>query len=106
MRFCFLGSESIIGESVKLDRFGQTIELAEPEAANAILGGCPLLDGAAFDAIGFTSAELDQFRSVGSHGRAPAGFLEKKKTALIAAHELRERLKNDGKLTAAEPQGA
>ena len=106
MKLIFLGSETIIGESVKLDRFGQAIDLPEPEAANAILGGCPLLDSATFDEIGFSKDELDQFRSVGTHGRAPAEFLGKKKSALIAAHELRERVKDDGKLMAAEPQGA
>jgi len=92
MTFNFLGSESIIGENHRLQSFGQAVDLAGPEAANAILGGCALLDGGTFDQIGFNRDELAKYGSLALHERAPSEFLEKKKVALIAAHALRERL--------------
>ena len=92
MTFNFLGSESIIGESHRLQSFGQAVDLAGPEAANAILGGCALLDGGTFDQIDFNKDELARFGSLALHEQAPPEFLKKKKAALIAAHALRERL--------------
>ena len=104
MTFRFLGSESLIGDSIKLNRWGQSIDLSEPQAVNAILGGCTLLDGAAFDALGFEKQDLDKFAGVASHGRASAEFLEKKKAALTAAHELRERIETGESIAAPEPK--
>jgi hypothetical protein len=66
--------------------------LAGPEAANAILGGCALLDGGTFDQIGFNRDELAKYGSLALHEQAPPEFVQKKKTALVAAHQLRERL--------------
>ena len=105
MTFRFLGSESLVGDSIRLNRFGQSVELTESQAANAILGGCPLVDDETFCQIGFAKEDLERFASSGSHGRAPAEFLEKKKDALLAAHALRERLESGETLTAAEPKG-
>ena len=105
MTFRFLGSESLVGDSIRLNRFGQSVELTESQAANAILGGCPLVDDETFGQIGFAREDVERLVSSGSHGRAPAEFLEKKKDALLAAHALRERLESGETLTAAEPKG-
>ena len=35
MTFRFLGAESLVGDSIRLNRFGQAVELAEPQAVNA-----------------------------------------------------------------------
>ena len=105
MTFRFLGAESLLGDSIRLNRFGQSVELTESQAANAILGGCPLVDDETFCQIGFAKEDVERFASSGSHGRAPAEFLEKKKAALFAAHALRERLESGETLTAAEPKG-
>ena len=105
MTFRFLGSESLVGDSIRLNRFGQSVELTELQAANAILGGCALVDDETFGQIGFAREDVERFASSGSHGRAPAEFLEKKKDALLAAHALRERLESGETLTAAEPKG-
>jgi hypothetical protein len=104
MIFRFLGSESSIGDDIELKTFAQSIELSDELAKLAILGGCALLDETAFDQIGFDKADLEKFYSVGEHARAPAEFLEKKKAALIAAHDLRERLENGGSLVVAQPE--
>jgi len=53
MTFRFLGSESLVGDSIRLNRFGQSVELTELQAANAILGGCALVDDETFCQIGF-----------------------------------------------------
>jgi len=100
----FLGSESLVGDSIRLNRFGQSVELTELQAANAILGGCALLDVETFDALGFEKQDLDKFAGVASHGRASAEFLEKKRAALVAAHALRERLESGGTITPPVPQ--
>jgi hypothetical protein len=105
MTFRFLGSESLIGDSIKLNRWGQSVDLSEPQAVNAILGGCPLVEDETFCQIGFAKEDLKRFASSGSHGRAPAEFLEKKKDALLAAQALRESLESGETLTAAEPKG-
>jgi hypothetical protein len=105
MTFRFLGAESLVGDSIRLNRFGQSVDLTQPQAANAILGGCPLVDDETFCQIGFTKEDLERFASSGSHGRAPAEFQEKKKAALLTAHALRERLESGETLTAAEPKG-
>ena len=78
MMLRFLGSESLVGDSIRLNRFGQSVELTEPQAANAILGGCPLVDDETFCQIGFAKEDLKKFASSGSHGRASVEFLEKK----------------------------
>jgi hypothetical protein len=105
MMLRFLGSESLVGDSIRLNRFGQSVELTELQAANAILGGCALVDDETFGQIGFVKEDVERFASSGSHGRAPAEFLEKKKDALLAAQALRERLESGETLTAAEPKG-
>jgi len=73
------------------NRFGQSVELTELQAANAILGGCPLVDDETFLPIGFAREDVERYASSGSHGRAPAEFIVKKRAALLAAHALRER---------------
>jgi hypothetical protein len=92
MTFRFVGNASDIGEGIRLTNFGQAVELSDELAREAALGGCALVPDAEFQAIGFTDKELVAYASAGSHERAPADFLEKKKSALIAAHELRVRI--------------
>ena len=104
MTFRFLGSESLVGDSIRLNRFGQSVELTESQAANAILGGCPLVDDETFCQIGFAREDVERFASSGSHGRAPAEFIVKKRSALLAAHALRERLEQGETLAAEEPK--
>jgi hypothetical protein len=96
MTYRFVGSNSDIGDSIRLIRFGQSVELSDEQARNAVLGGCALVPDEAFTEIGFTNAELSSFASVGSHERAPAEFIDKKRRALMAAHELRERFEGGG----------
>ena len=92
MTYRFLGSASDIGESIRLSRFGQSVELPDELARVAVLGGCALLPESEFLSVGFTTRELESFGSVASHERAPAEFLDKKRRALVAAHEWREQL--------------
>ena len=106
MTFRFLGSESLVGDSIRLNRFGQSVELTESQAANAILGGCALVDDETFCQIGFAREDVERYASSGSHGRAPAEFIVKKRSALLAAHALRERLERGETLAAEEPINA
>jgi hypothetical protein len=91
MIYNFVGSNSDIGESIRLTRFGQAVELSDELAREALLGGCALVAAADFQEIGFTPKELETFSSPGSHERAPVEFIEKKRQALIAVHNLRAR---------------
>lgn len=90
MKLRFLGSECSIGDYPRLESFGQTIELDEALAADAIRGGAALLPDAQFDALGFTDSELSDYGISASHQFAPAEFLAKKRAGLIAIHEIRE----------------
>jgi len=47
---------------------------------------------------------VERYASSGSHGRAPAEFIVKKRAALLAAHALRERLERGETLAAEEPK--
>jgi hypothetical protein len=91
MTYYFVGSNSDIGDLIRLTRFGQAVELSDEQAREAVLGGCALVPEAEWDEIGFDRPELERFASVASHERAPAAFIEKKKAALLAVHNLRAR---------------
>ena len=82
-RYRFLGQTSQIGP-IKLNQFGQQVELPDQLAEDAMSGGCALLPEAVFNQIGFTATELDRFATPGSHADAPAEFLDKKKQAISA----------------------
>jgi hypothetical protein len=94
-RYC--GSQSFIGD-LKLDKFGQSVEFDDAAAKNAILGGAAIVP--ATDPLWkeFTDEELRKFSNPLSHRQAPAVFLQKKKMALGAYHEIRSRLESGGPL--------
>lgn len=93
--FVFLGSFSQVlsetpGESIKLTRFGQRVELSDDAAEQTRHPrGLPVIPAEDFDALGFTADDLRKFGAAQSHENAPAEFLQKKMLALQALHEYR-----------------
>lgn len=88
MTYLFLGTVSRIGE-ITLNDFGQSVELDQATAMEAIRGKCALLPLADSE---FTPEELKQYNTVGSHRDAPPEFLAKVRQAHIKVHEIREQL--------------
>lgn len=95
----FVGSYcEIDGGRVKLERFGQRIELTDDIAKTVIMGGGAILPEAEFKRLGFTDAELKDYQFPGPQENAPEGFRAKKKAALVAYAELAKRLGAGGSL--------
>ncbi len=82
-QYRYIGGGSYIGNT-KLDQFGQSVELDEQMAVEAMEGGCALLPADQFAEFGFTPEELSIFKEPGSDWNAPAEFKAKKKAAVIA----------------------
>lgn len=88
--YVFVGSYCELDNGrVKLDRFGQRIELVDSEAENVIRGGGAILPEADFSAIGFDQDELKKYALPGPRANAPAEFHEKVRSAVVAYCELR-----------------
>lgn len=93
MTYRFLGTHAHIGE-IELISFGQTVELSDELAADAVRGGCTLEPASDFEAR-FSKEEMaaPYFRMVGLHeSNAPQSFRDKKRAALLACHAWREKL--------------
>jgi hypothetical protein len=89
--FVFVGAFSeVLGAGIKLDRFGQRVELPPDLADETKLdGGLPCIPAESFDALGFTAEELRKYAKAATHENAPAEFLAKKKQALEILHNHR-----------------
>jgi hypothetical protein len=95
--YFFVGSYcEIDGGRVKLERFGQRIELPDELAATVVRGGGAVLPEAKFDEIGFTEQELKQYAYPGQRLGAPEAFNAKVVEAHRAFCEYREQVKNGG----------
>ncbi len=94
MKFRFIGNTCAIGDIAGLREFGEAVDLDAKLAAQIIAHprGAALLPEYAFEKIGFTTEEMSEFATPGSHADAPDSFLAKKNAALIALHELRAHL--------------
>jgi hypothetical protein len=100
--FRFIGLLAEIAGYRKLERFGQAIDLPDAVASELILGAgaeqgyagaAALLPDAEFQAIGFTPEELQRFATPATQiGEKAQAFLEKKRAALQALDEYRQRL--------------
>jgi hypothetical protein len=91
--YCFLGSESQIGE-LKLEKFGTEVAL-DPEAAlNALEGGAQLVPKEEFS---FTEQEVSLYPYPAFRDEAPEAFKAKYRATfgLVAAHleKLRAQVK-------------
>lgn len=93
MRYRFLGTEcSVLDRGIKLDRFGQAVDVDEDLARIMILGNAAIIPEKDFQEIGFTAEELSRFALVWTHSEAPESFLAKKRAALIRYTEIRQAL--------------
>jgi hypothetical protein len=80
MTYRFIGLVSEVG-GVKLERLGQSIDLAPDEARNAFAGGAALRPESDFH---FSEQECDLYATAGQREFAPPEFKEKYAAALAA----------------------
>jgi hypothetical protein len=91
--YYFVGSYcEIDGGRIKLERFGQRIDLPEDLATTVILGGGAILPEADFESLGFTEQEISLYAYPGQQATAPEAFLKKRSQAHVAFCGLRESL--------------
>lgn len=91
MTYRFVGSYAEIGD-LRIERFGETVELPQAEAEAAVLHGAALLPADDFTQLNFTDAELREHFSVGLHPLAPAGFLAKRDASWAALRAFRDQI--------------
>lgn len=91
MTYRFVGSYAEIAD-LRIERYGEKVELAQPDAEAAVLHGAALLPEAEFQKLNITDAELREHFSVGLHPLAPAGFLAKRDASWAALRAFREQL--------------
>ena len=81
----FVGSYcEIDGGRIKLEKFGQRIDLPEDLAAVVIKGGGAILPEAEFESLGFTEQEISLYAYPGQQASAPEAFLAKRTQAHAA----------------------
>jgi hypothetical protein len=83
----FVGSYcEIDGGRIKLDRFGQQVELPDEVAEIVVKGGGAIIPEADFEALGLTEQEVSLYAYPGQQAGAPEVFLVKQKAAWMAFH--------------------
>lgn len=94
--YCFVGSYcEIDGGRIKLERFGQKIDLPEEIAATVISGGGAILPEADFEGLAFTEQEMSLYAYPGPQASAPEAFQRKRAAAHAAFCELQRAAKGD-----------
>ncbi|MGE5568544.1 MAG: hypothetical protein ACM3S5_05845 [Rhodospirillales bacterium] len=89
----FVGSYTEIGGGrIKLERFGQRVELPDDLADNIVKGGGAILPEAEFNQLGFTEQELSLYAYPGQWEGAPEAFTSKQKAAHVAFAAYKERV--------------
>lgn len=102
MTYRFLGSYAEIG-NVRMERFGERIEMPQAEAEAAVRDrDAALLPDADFQKLGITDAELLQHYAVGLHSLAPAEFVAKRDAAWSALRAYRDKLQKTAATAAKE----
>ena len=91
-QYVFVGLECEIGDIARLDRFGQSIELADGMAANVAKGNGAIIPAEDFGAIGFTADELKLYAMPVTRQNAPDETRAKFLAAAVAFHRYRESL--------------
>ncbi|MDE2103019.1 MAG: hypothetical protein KGL39_37590 [Patescibacteria group bacterium] len=88
----FVGSYcEIDGGRIKLERFGQQIELSDEVAEVVVKGGGAIIPEAEFEQIGFTEQELSLYAYPGQQSGAPEAWITKRKAAHLAYHNHRQQ---------------
>ncbi|CAB4130888.1 hypothetical protein UFOVP130_42 [uncultured Caudovirales phage] len=91
--FRFVGSYcEIDGGRIKLEQFGQRVELPDNVAEIVVRGNGAIIPEDQFTAIGFTDQELVDYAFPGQRAGAPEEFRERVKAAHIAFHDYRQSL--------------
>lgn len=99
MNYRFIGLSSEIAGVAALRLYGQSVELPDGVARDAITGGCALIPDRDFTELGFTPEELSIYQHPGPRQNASPEFQAKHRQALLALHNLREQLSKGGNLT-------
>jgi len=96
--YYFVGSSASIsgpGYHYALTRFGQAVELTEPQAELHAAAGARLVPAAAFQAVPFTPEELEQNSDLLAHDvTAEEDFMFKRPAAFEAADAFRTKALN------------
>lgn len=93
----FVGSYcEIDGGRIKLERFGQRIELPDEVAETVIRGGGAILPEADFESLGFTEQEISLYAYPGQQIGAPEAFTRKQQEAHRAFCELHAQASGKG----------
>lgn len=98
----FIGIDHLIAD-LRLNEYGQAVELPDDVARIAVLGRCPLLPDAEFQACGLTPEELELYRHPGPRDSAPESTQAKFLSARMALHKYRESLSQVQSLAALVP---
>lgn len=94
MRFRFVGAESTIS-NIRLNEFGQALDLSPEIAHEAVLGRIPLVTEEAWAAIPFTEDELSRFSQFIAQKDATESFNAKKILSHRASVAMREQYELD-----------
>jgi len=87
-KYRFVGSYcEIDGGRIKLERFGQQIELPDEVAEIVVKGGGAIIPEADFEKLGFTEQELSLYAFPGQQVGAPDAFTVKHHAAHVAFHD-------------------
>lgn len=96
MIYRFVGTFADLGDNRMLNRFGDSVELTDEEAANAISQRVAIIPDATFQQLSFTPAELQNYGYPEASVPDDHPFHAKRKKAWLAVHELRESLSSKG----------
>jgi hypothetical protein len=94
----FVGSYcEIDGGRIKLERFGQQVELPDAVAEVVVKGGGAIIPETEFESLGFTEQELSLYAYPGQQDGAPEAFAVKRHAAHVAFHDHHKSLTEGGK---------
>ena len=100
-QFVFVGAHTEL-PNLRLERFGQVVELSHEAAENIIAGGGALLPKDDFDALNFTEQEVSLYTHPAPRAQAPQAFQVKYSDAIARFAELHETIKSGGHLSQPE----
>src|ERR1035441_2436286 len=81
----FVGSYCEIG-GVRLERFGQAVDLSDEVAETAVKGGAAIIPECDFQKLGFTEQEVSLYAYPGQREGAPEVVMSKIKASWVAFH--------------------
>ena len=99
------GSVCEVHGHMKLDQFGQAVELSDELAKTIAIGGGVIVPEARFAALNITADELAAYKFPGQRASAPKDFQEKVLEAWSEYHEFQRDLEDPAGALGHEPLG-